>query len=410
MEMKKLKEGIVVILLFFILATLMQPVQLVSAASSITLDGKFYFEILINGTARINGLFDRNATGPLEIPSHISVGVSEYRVTEIMSGAFLNCISLSSLTLPDTLTNIENNAFDGCSGLTGTLVIPDNVTYIKDSAFRNCSGLTGLKLGNSIRKIEIGAFSGCSGISGTLIIPDSVVDIEESAFSGCISLTDLSLGDNLTTIKNRTFYGCRGLTGTLTLPNSVIDIADYAFSKCSGLTGITLGNNLSTIGAWAFDSCINVERLSLGTGLTAIGYSAFANCSSIAAILSYPAVAPMTGSNVFDGVPTSTLLFAPNKIPGEDSYFSLPWNALMLATVDSIEITKLPLDQEYVVGQPLDLTGLEVMGNYKNGEIVEKTPQPLTRNLPFPSCATLIPSAPMRAASSAKIPMGSPII
>ena len=84
------------------------------------------------------------------------------------------------------LFSIDDYAFYDCSGLTGSLILPNSINRIGKSAFYNCYGLTGpLTIPNSVTAIGSFAFSGCSGFTGSLTIPNSVITIGREAFSGC---------------------------------------------------------------------------------------------------------------------------------------------------------------------------------------------------------------------------------
>ena len=71
--------------------------------------------------------------------------------TRIRDSAFIGCMTLTSLSLPDTLRVIESSAFRDCNGLT-SLTLPDSVTHIDECAFRNCSALTSVTLPNTLTK------------------------------------------------------------------------------------------------------------------------------------------------------------------------------------------------------------------------------------------------------------------
>ena len=79
--------------------------------------------------------------GDLEIPAEIA----GLQVASIGAGAFVNCGRLTSITIPDGVTSIDNWAFHRCSSLT-SVSIPNSVTTIGDFAFANCFGLNSITL------------------------------------------------------------------------------------------------------------------------------------------------------------------------------------------------------------------------------------------------------------------------
>jgi len=96
-------------------------------------------------------------------------------VTSIGNGAFDGCISLTSITIPSSVTSIGNNAFDGCSGLT-SITIPNSVTSIGYYAFRACVGLQSAKIGNGCYEIPTNLFYNCDNLKEVVIGDDSVLD------------------------------------------------------------------------------------------------------------------------------------------------------------------------------------------------------------------------------------------
>ena len=95
--------------------------------------------------------------------------------------AFDGCSSLTSLTLPSSVTSIGSFAFSGCSGLT-SLTLPSSVTSIGESAFRGCSSLASLTLPSSVTSIGKSAFSGCSGLTSIYVSWESPLSIDASTF------------------------------------------------------------------------------------------------------------------------------------------------------------------------------------------------------------------------------------
>ena len=119
------------------------------------------------------------------------------------------------LTVPARLgahdvTRLGFDAFAGCSGLT-SVTIPDSVENIDSQVFRNCRGMASVVLGGSVTNIGSSAFSGCIGLT-SVTIPDTVAGIRNFAFYGCSGLTNVAIGAGVANIGNRVFGGCTGLT------------------------------------------------------------------------------------------------------------------------------------------------------------------------------------------------------
>ena len=180
----------------------------------------------------------------------IKIVVIEDGVTNIGSYAFYYCENLTSVTIPNSVTNIGNAAFWG-SGLT-SIEIPNSVTSIGDGAFGICSGLTSITIPNSVTNIANAAFASCSGLT-SIEIPNSVTSIGVGAFASCSGLTSVTIPSSVTSIGQYAFYGCSGLT-SVTIPSSVTSIGRYAFYGCSGLSSITFERSTPpTFGNGVFD-------------------------------------------------------------------------------------------------------------------------------------------------------------
>ena len=150
-------------------------------------------------------------------------------IVEVNSnGAFSNCSSLTSVTIPNSVTSIGGSAFYECTSLTN-IVIPNSVTSIGSGAFQDCN-LTSVTIPNSITSIEQWTFAGCRSLT-TLIIPNSVTSIGYGAFYGCSGLTSVTFGEKLTKIGDVAFQSCIGLVN-LEIPSGVTSIGDYAFCGC----------------------------------------------------------------------------------------------------------------------------------------------------------------------------------
>ena len=254
-------------------------------------------------------------TGDLIIPNS---------VTEIGNEAFNGCKGFNgTLTLSNNLKVIGESAFSGCSGFTGDLTIPNSVTIIGSYAFSGCSGFTGdLIIPNSVTTIGISAFYKCTGFKGKLTIPNSVTTIGKMAFYECSGFTgDLTIPNSVTTIETSTFENCTGFKGKLTIPNSVTTIGEHAFDECSGFTGnLTIPNSVTTIGFSAFRGCSGFTgNLTIPNSVTTIGYLAFSACSGFTGDVSLPKSLEILGSTSFKAcknIKTIKFQSLPNVLKG----------------------------------------------------------------------------------------------
>ena len=144
-------------------------------------------------------------------------------VTKIADKTFYNCSSLTSVTIPNSVTSIGSDAFFGCSSLTSITVDENNVNYKSiDGNLYSKDGTTLIKyaigktetsftIPDSVTNIGNNAFSGCRSLTG-ITIPNSVTSIGSWAFSGCRSLTSITIPDSVTIIWVEAFYNCSILT------------------------------------------------------------------------------------------------------------------------------------------------------------------------------------------------------
>lgn len=158
-----------------------------------------------------------------------------YGITEIRNNAFGNCYGLTSIEIPNSVTSIEYSAFHDCRSLT-SITIPDSITSIENSAFSGCSGLTSITISNGVTSIGDSAFGYCSGLT-SITIPDSVTSVGDSAFVGCTGLTNIALGNSVTRIGHNAFIGCSSLT-SIAIPDSVTSIDNKAFMNCTLLSTV----------------------------------------------------------------------------------------------------------------------------------------------------------------------------
>ena len=221
--------------------------------------GDYQYILLEDGTAEIKKYSGKAET--LEIPDQLD----GHRVTGIGDDAFSYRSSLTSVTIPDSVTQVGINPFKNCDKLQTIRVSPDHpyLAVIDNALFskpdkRLICYPCGIKeniytIPQGIREVGKSAFYECSGLTGVMI-PDSVNSIGNSAFHGCWGLTSITIPDSVTSVGYGAFSLCSGLT-SVTIPDSVTSIGDYAFFRCSGLTSVTIPDSVTSIGEDAFRGC-----------------------------------------------------------------------------------------------------------------------------------------------------------
>ena len=282
--------------------------------------------ILNEGTKIINGYVFRDCMNltSITIPNSVTeIGISTFEnctnleymtmpnsVTSIGSSAFYGCSSLTSINISDGVTEIDSDAFKGCSSLT-SITIPDSVTSIGYDAFRCCSSLKNINIPNSVTSIGDSAFYGCSSLT-SINITDGVTSIGNWTFEDCSSLTSITIPDSVTSIGFRAFEGCSSLT-SITIPDSVTSIDNDAFRGCTSLTSITIPNSVTSIGDGAFRCCSSLTSINIPDGVTSIGSSAFEGCSSLTSI-NIPDGVTSIGNGTFDHCSSLTSINIPDIV------------------------------------------------------------------------------------------------
>ncbi len=224
-------------------------------------------------------------------------------VTSIGYGAFGGC-SLTSVTIGEKVTSIGDYAFSYCQSLTSIAVEEGNTYYHMDGSclietasnklIRGCN-LTSVTIPNYVTNINDGAFSDCSSLT-SIDIPNSVTSIDSYAFQDCSSLTSISIPNSVTSIGDCAFENCSSLT-SVTIPNYVTNINFGAFCYCLSLTSVTIPNSVTSIGDYAFYYCSSLNTATVGNSVASIGFRAFFGCSALVKLASLNTTPPTCGSN-----------------------------------------------------------------------------------------------------------------
>lgn len=273
-----------------------------------------------------------------------SVTIGE-RVTEIQDNTFNSCRGLNSIDIPGSVVRIGHSAFEG-SGLTGELVIPPGVKEIGDNAFLYCSGLTGelvipegvvsigmqafssnemlkgLKLPKSLKVLGDRAFSYCRGLDN-VVIPNGITYIGYDMFNECISLKNVVIPESVVEIRGGAFAHCTALE-EITIPNSVTNL-EHAFWGCTALKKITLPGSLVTIGDYAFRYCHSLESITIPNSVMQIGESAFEECALKSVVI--PNSVTRIGRYAFNGCASLSQISFPEGLEyvGGGAFHNTAW-------------------------------------------------------------------------------------
>lgn len=243
-------------------------------------------------------------------------------VIEISSYAFSGAL-IGSVAFSPRLNRIGAYAFEMCTSLTGTLTLPETLTYIGNNAFYSCSFTGELHLPNSLEYIGHYAFNSAGNFVGGLRIPDKITKLNGATFYGGFS-GHLDL-NNVIEFGNEEFSGC-GFTGVLIIPDGTIKIPNNFMHGSSGLSKIIFPSSLKQIGSCAFEfqsrlcediifpeglvsieerafnRCTNIPRIELPSSLQTINRFAFNECYNISSIVCHAVEPPSVIKGAFDGV------------------------------------------------------------------------------------------------------------
>ena len=206
-----------------------------SSAMAEVIDGLRYVLDSDTKTATLLPKMEGKYSGDIIIPEKVkgNDGV-EYVVTSL-GNSFYGCSSLTSITIPSSVTSLDRLCFSGCSSLT-SITIPSSVTSLGRSCFSGCSSLT------------------------SITIPSSVISLGEYCFDSCSGLTSVSIPSSVTSLGECCFYGCSRLS-SVTIPSSVTSLGRSCFSACTGLTSITIPSSVTSLGSSCFALCNKLETV-----------------------------------------------------------------------------------------------------------------------------------------------------
>ena len=293
----------------------------VTVIDPITLD--FRFESYGNGYAVVGYT---GTSDTVTVPSTyngknvIAIG------TKGKNDGFYQNSDLKTIVLPNTIKDINENAFSGCIALQN-ITIP-SCTTIGDKVFENCKSLKEITLPSGILLFGDELFTGCTKLESitinggdvgektllgptnvkTVVFGKDVTSIAEGALSGYSSLTTLTIpfvgGDDSSqgsdkgvlgyifgTTNYSGSYRVSALSKSFYIPSLLKDITitggaigEKAFYYCTKLTSVTIGNSVTSIGFRAFSDCTSLTSITIPNSVTSIAREAFSYCSSLTSV------------------------------------------------------------------------------------------------------------------------------
>jgi len=307
--------------------------------------------IVENGGATITG---STATGAVTIPSELG----GYAVKKVGNGSApifgWSNTSVTSITIPSSVTSIGDYAFNGCTSLT-SFTIPYSVTSIGDYAFNGCTSLTSITIPNSVTSFGEGTFNNCPSLTSiiigsvglslnpggsipggsiilnpiisqetegewTYIVENGAATITATTATGAVTIPSelgghavKKVGNNVLPISGK-FGNLNynpgiggGATGSIIFTGD--DLNSY---KNTSVTSVVIPNSVTSVGNNAFYNFSSLTSITIGTSVTSIGSGAFTGCTSLTSITLVDGL-PVIGSGWFAGISVTSIII-PNSV------------------------------------------------------------------------------------------------
>ena len=222
-------------------------------------------------------------------------------------------------TIPSSVTSIQDfEGFLWCFSLT-SVTIPNGVTDIGYDPFYDCSSLTNVNIGTGVTNMNIrGAFQSCPSLTTITVDPqNSMLSSANGVLFDKAQTTLLrfpqdkiggyTIPDTVTNIRDFAFSDCNSLTN-ITIPGSVMSMGWQVFSSCTALKSITIGNGVNSIGVGAFEFCTSLTSIIIPNTVTSIASETFKSCTNLTAVY-FQGNAPSIGPSVFYDANNTTVYY-----------------------------------------------------------------------------------------------------
>lgn len=313
MKMMNKKNKLLIIFLVSVLLFIINAIpvhaeeEIINLPNGYSEDGLWMYNDYGDGTVSIT--CQDNTITEAEIPAEIDGHV----ITMVELDCFKDNEVLKKVTLPDTITVIEDYAFYKCFGLE-SINIPENVKNIGFQAFYGCN-LNEITIPASVTEIEGWAFEGCNSLKAVHVakgnqnyvdedgilfnkdktelilypsaktditsytVPETCVKLEGYAFMANQHLQEINI-DSVQEIGQDVFYYCTSLE-SIKIPEGITELKGSMFGNCTSLKTVILPEGITNLGSGCFYNCVTLEEIYLPESLTSINDYAFFNCASL---------------------------------------------------------------------------------------------------------------------------------
>lgn len=249
--MKKINKALAVLLAAIMTFSVFTALPITASAAvsdsesvGAYVSGDFEYQVLDDGTAKITRY--AGSETDVIIPSELD----GHKVEILYSEAFSDCVNITSITIPDSVTEIYSDAFYGCTGLVNLYADSNSESFLSKD------GILYDKSGSSLVKYPPGR------ADKSFTVPDSVTTVLQYAFYNCNLLEDIIIGDNVTTLQGFAFCDAKGLKN-VSIGKGIKYLDWYTFGYCSALESIFIPSNIIYLDDRAFTGCTKLAEINV---------------------------------------------------------------------------------------------------------------------------------------------------